>query len=136
MKHIYNTLLGLMVFYFISKIFGGVMDFSDWNGFDGIFLSGLLFGVVVAILPAVLGFFKIKENNGALLLGGIVVNFFYYFLGYYLFKLFTVTDSGKVRFFHDSLILTLDDKVIILILISLISSVVIVSFQSMAKKLR
>ena len=135
MKGFYNWLNGFIVFYFIAYIFGGILRFPLLNSnFDGVFVAAVLFGLVVAIIPMVLGFFKIKETNGALLLGGIVINFIFYFVGYYFLNLFSLADSGKVGFFHSQLIITVSDKVLGLILISLVSSAIIVALQSLSKK--
>lgn len=135
MKGFYQWLIGFIVFYFIAYVFQGVLIFGESaGGFDPVFIAAFLFGIVVAILPAVLGFFKITENNGALLLGGLVINFIFYFLGYYLFNFFELADSGVVTFFHNSIALTIGDKVLGLILISLISSAIIVALQSLNKR--
>ncbi len=135
MKGFYEWFIGFIVFYFIAYIFGGVLQFTaPMNNFDGVFVAAFIFGLVVAFLPSILGFFKIKENNGALLLGGLVVNFIYYFLGYYVLNLFSLADSGKVGFFHSALTITIGDKVLGLILISLVSSAIIVALQALSKK--
>jgi uncharacterized membrane protein YvlD (DUF360 family) len=135
MKGIYEWLIGFIVFYFIAYIFGGILRFAPpSNNFDGVFIAAFIFGLVVAFLPAILGFFKIKESNGALLLGGLVVNFIFYFLGYYVLNLFSLADEGRVGFFHSALTVTIGDKVLGLILISLVSSAIIVALQSLSKK--
>jgi hypothetical protein len=134
MKNFYSFLIGFLTFYFISRLFGGILSTSPWNNFDGVFIVAVLFGILMAFLPTILGFLKIKESNGALLLGGLVINFIFYFLGYYLLKLFTFVEKGKVVFFHRDLAVEVGDKVLGLILISLISSLVIVSLQALGKK--
>ncbi len=135
MKGFYQWLIGFIVFYFIAYIFQNVIRFnSPSNGFDGVFISATIFGLLVAFLPTILGFFKIKESNGALLLGGLVVNFLFYFLGYYLLNLFAIADSGVVFFFHPATTITITDKVLGLILISLVSSAIIVALQSLNNK--
>ncbi|MCA9381035.1 hypothetical protein KC678_02120, partial [Candidatus Dojkabacteria bacterium] len=133
-KAFYDWAIGFFVFYCLAYIFGGLLNFTNKGNFDGVFVSAFVFGLVVAALPAVLGFFKIKGNNGALLLGGLVVNFIFYFLGYYLFGFFTLADKGKVGFFHSSLTISVEDKVLGLILISLVSSAIIVALQSLSKR--
>ncbi|MCA9387206.1 hypothetical protein KC669_04195 [Candidatus Dojkabacteria bacterium] len=134
MKVFSDWAIGFFVFYFIAYIFGGLLNFTNKGNFDGVFISAFVFGLVVAALPAVLGFFKIRESNGALLMGGLVVNFIFYFLGYYLFGFFTLADKGKVSFFHSSLTMGVEDKVLGLILISLVSSAIIVALQSLSKR--
>lgn len=134
MKNVYNWALGFFVFFFLVAIFAPIMSFTRWGDFDGRFISAFLFGIVVAMLPTILGFFKIKENNGALFLIGSMVNFIFYFLGYYALNLFEIAERGTVAFFHSSLRVTVEDKVLALFLISLLSSVIIVSLQSISRK--
>jgi hypothetical protein len=134
MKSLYDWAIGFFVFYFLAYIFGGLLIFARQGSFDGIFVSAFLFGAVVALLPAVLGFFKIKETKGALLMGGLVVNFIFYFVGYYVLTLFELRDAGHIVFFHSSLDISVQDKVLGLILISLLSSAIIVGLQSLSKR--
>ncbi len=134
MKNLYNFFIGLISFYFIASIFDPIIGFKNSGGFSGQFISALLFGLLVSALPAILGFFKIKENNGALLLGGLVVNFLFYFLGYYLLKLFTISNTGRIIIFHNSIAINSNDIVLGLILISLFSSLVIILLQTLSKK--
>lgn len=134
MKIFFDWAIGFFVFYFIQYVFGGILNFANKGSFDGVFISAFVFGLIVAALPAVLGFFKIKESNGALLMGGLIVNFIFYFLGYYLFKFFTLQETGPVVFFHSSIIFNVQDKVLGLILISLVSSAIIVALQSLSKR--
>lgn len=133
MKTIYNWAVGFFVFFFLAYLFGSLLDYSKWDNFDGIFVTACLFGVVVAAMPAVLGFFKIRESIGALLLVGLVVNFIFYFLGYYVFGLFKLAEQGRIIFGHSSLYIDVEDKVLGLILISLISSAIIVGLQYLKK---
>lgn len=133
MRNIYRAARGIALFYFIASLFAGILAFTDGNNFQGIFVSAMVFGVLVAALPSILSFFKIQENNGALLLVGLVVNFLFYFIGSYLLDLFDVI-SGRVVFIFDALTLVVDDKTLGLIVISLVSSALSVLLEALSQK--
>ncbi len=134
MKGVFNVLVGVLVFYFIGYTFSNVITFAAPGGFQGVFLAGLVFGILVALIPTLLGFLKIKETTGALILGGVVLNFAFYFVGYYLLNMFTIKSSGVVAVFHNSLTIAMNDKVLVLIVMSLFSSIMVVLVQTLSKK--
>lgn len=133
MKNFYRVVRSIALFYFIASLFAQVLRFTEGNNFQGIFVSALIFGLLVAALPSILNFFKIKENNGALLLVGLVVNFLFYFVGSYLLDLFNVV-SGKVVFGVDALTMEVDDKTLGLIVVSLVSSALSVFLEALSQK--
>lgn len=133
MKNVYRVVRSIMLFYFLASLFAQILVFPNGNTLQGIFLPALIFGVLVAALPTILGFFKINDNNGALLLGGLVVNFIFYFLGYYVANMFDIV-AGKIVFFVDPLTMTIDDKTLGLIMISLVSSALSVFLEALSNK--
>ncbi len=133
MRNLFNLLLGILLFYFIASLFAVILQFDGGNSFDNIFLPSLMFGILVAALPAILSFFKIRETTGALLLGGFVVNFLFYFVGYYLIKFFDIV-NGRVVFGFDFISINVNDKTLGLILISLVSAGLSVILQILADR--
>lgn len=136
MKGSQGFLIGFITFYFISYLFQSIMTFDGGNffGFERVFVAAISFGILVAMMPSILNFFKIKGSNQALLFGGVVVSFVYFFLGYYALDLFNVRNSGDVVFFHKDLVLSVDDPILVVMLMSLITSGLIVGFQSISGK--
>lgn len=132
MSFVYDTVKGILSFFFIAALFEGILIFSGSNGFSDKFIPALIFGILVAGLPALLGFIKIKDNFGALLLGGIVVNFLFYFIGYYLVGFFDII-NGTVIFGFDSLSVVVNDKTLGLLLISIISSSLVVALEALSR---
>jgi hypothetical protein len=133
MKNVYKTLVNLLAFFFIVSLFINVLIIKGGNDFSNVILPALIFGVLVAALPSILNFFKIKESTGALLLGGLVVNFIYYFVGYYALDFFTIA-TGRVKFGFEALTLNIDDTTLGLIVVSLVSAALSVILEALSKR--
>lgn len=132
MKFAYDTFKGILTFFFIVALFEDILVFSGSNLFADKFIPAMLFGLLVAALPALLGFVKIKDNFGALLIGGIVVNFLFYFIGYYALSFFNIV-NGTVIFGFDTLSVVVNDKTLGLLLISIISSSLVVALEALSR---
>jgi len=140
MKNVYIAVRSIFLFYFIAVLFGPILEFDgnrlSSESFPEIFVPGLVFAILVAALPTILGFFKINNNTGALLLGGIVINFLFYFIGYYVFDFFNIV-QGTVVFGFDSFSLDVAGEgyeTFGLLVISFISSLLSVLLDVLSKK--
>ena len=133
MKFLYIYLRSLFLFYFVASLFNPVLK-AGTNSFSDLIVSGLIFGLLLALLPQLLSFMKIKENNGALFLGGIVLVFAFYFVSHYAFKLFTIAASKQEVQVWKGVGFTIDDQTLALILISVVSAGLSVIMQVLQKK--
>lgn len=135
MKNVYKAFVNIFIFYFLVSLFNGVLGIlmPGANTFVVILIPAIIYGILVAALPTILGFFKIKENTGALLLGGVVVNFLFYFLGHYVFRIFAI-NGGNIVLGIPALAIRVDDQTLGLLIISLLSSLVSVGIEAMSKK--
>ncbi|MDQ6985475.1 MAG: hypothetical protein Q9M91_04920 [Candidatus Dojkabacteria bacterium] len=121
MKYIYITLRNTFLFFFISALFARVL-LSGNNEFVDILIGGLLFGIVMALMPNILQFMKIKESAWSLILLGIVITFIFFFVGHYVFDFFTIS-AGDVVLSSKTKLFSVSDQTFGLILISMISSI-------------
>jgi hypothetical protein len=77
MKNLYVVLRNFLLFFFLVNVFSGV---SITQGLFGKVLVGLIFGVLMALVPTILAFFKLPVNFGGSFLLSLVICFIYFFL--------------------------------------------------------
>lgn len=135
MNFLYKTFVNITVFYFLVILFNGVLGIlmPGANTFIVIAIPAIIYGLLMAALPSIVTFFKIKVNTGVLLLGGIVVNFLFYFLGHYVFRIFLI-NMGTIILGIPALSIRIDDQTIGFLIISLLSSVVSVGIEAASKR--
>ncbi len=78
MKNLATVLTNLILFWIIVDVTPGM---SAVHGSASKFVGGLFFGLIIALLPTILGFFKFPENFwGKFLIGTIFTILYFYIL--------------------------------------------------------
>jgi hypothetical protein len=80
MQFIYRTILNALIFYFIVNLFAPGIVIASGNNLGLNLLSGVLFGMLLAAVPFVLGFFKLPNSTAAEILLSLVFIFMFFFL--------------------------------------------------------
>lgn len=134
MYYVYVTLRNMLLFFFLVSVFSGTILVRDNTVFDKV-LVGVIFGIVMAALPAMLKFFKLPLNTGTLLLVGTIASFLFFFFGLYVIEFITIT-GGTVDVGISDLDFTFEDRTVALVVLSAIAAVfsVILETLSEAKK--
>jgi hypothetical protein len=132
MKFVYATVRNMLLFFFLSALFAGIMFVGDGEFLDYLWV-GLLFGAVMAAAPNILVFMKVRENIGVLFLILIVLSFIYFFLGSYIFEFLEIS-SGRVALNSATTVLTVEDKTFGLIIISLFSALLNVILELLERQ--
>lgn len=135
MNMLYKTFVNIAIFYFLIILFNGVLSIlmPGANTFIVVAIPAIIYGLLMAGLPSIVSFFKIKVNTGILLIGGIVVNFLFYFVGHYVFKIFAI-NMGTIILGIPALSIKIDDQTIGFLIISLLSSLVSVGVEATSKR--
>lgn len=80
MKFLYETIVFGLLFYFFLNLFSGIRIAGANNSVLLNIAAGLLFGVLIASIPALLKFFKLPVNNGGVFLMALVLIFIFLFI--------------------------------------------------------
>lgn len=127
---LYEVIINLLLFYFVTSVINGV-TIREGNLLSTI-IVGIVFGVLMAAVPQMLGFFKINVNTWASLLLSIMLSFIFLFilstLGIALFTAATI-DLGL-----PGLIITLNDGISSLLFLSVLIALFSVGLKQLGKK--
>lgn len=77
---LYLTFRNALLFYFIVTVFSGGIRIAGGSNLLLNIIAGLIFGALMASIPAMLKFFKLPVTNASFLLMCLVVTFIFYFL--------------------------------------------------------
>lgn len=80
MQFVYRTILNALIFYFIVNLFSPGIAIAGGSNLGMNLLCGLLFGMLMAVVPFVLGFFKLPNSTAAEMLLSLVIIFGFFFL--------------------------------------------------------
>ncbi len=78
MKNLYVVLVNTLLFFFIATVIDGIS--ISGGTVLSIVLVGVIFGVLMMLIPAILKFFKISVNTGSRMLMALVMSFLFFFL--------------------------------------------------------
>lgn len=79
MQFLYRTTLNALIFYFIVNLFKPGIVIAGGENLGANLLVGILFGLLVASIPFVLGFFKLPNSAAASILLSLVLIFLFFF---------------------------------------------------------
>jgi len=134
MKNLYLILRNLMVFTFIVVIFGSNNIIKD-NSVSSILLVGLLFGIVMMLIPSVLKYFKLPITPSTVFVMSLIFSFLFYFLGLYVFNLINIPSSGVLDFGVSFIQpIKLQDRTVTIVLLSLFSAFISSLIDFLSKK--
>lgn len=129
MRGIYLVLRNFLVFFFLVSIFNGV---SIIQGLIGTILVGIIFGILMMLVPAILAFFKIKPNFWSTLLLGIIVAFIFFFLMRMGFLGIGTIGSTEINWGAPGLGVLRMDDLTTLVVISLVSALATVGMEALS----
>jgi hypothetical protein len=122
MRQVYSIIQNALVFFLVTEIFVGVMVVGN-GSFSDKFLTAIIYGSFITIIPNLLKFMKLNVNSGSLILAGLLVALLFYILGFYLLGFLNFT--GNTIDLGTSVISTIKvaDKTIGMIYLSVISAI-------------
>ncbi|MBL8015094.1 MAG: hypothetical protein JNK26_02820 [Candidatus Doudnabacteria bacterium] len=127
---IYEVIINLLLFYFVTSVINGV-TIREGNLLSTI-IVGIVFGVLMAAVPQMLGFFKINVNTWASLLLSIMLSFIFLFilstLGIAVFAA-AVIDLGL-----PGLVIAINDAISSLLFLSVLIALLSVGLKQLGKK--
>jgi len=130
MKDLYLTVRNTVLFYFIIVLVGSAIVLPGSIA-EKLFI-GLVFGVVTTAIPHLLKFFKLPVNSGSIFLLCIIISFIYFVVMSYFFTLIQFSSRLPDIFVFIGLN-TSADRLMSIVYLTLISSLVIVGFDSLEK---
>lgn len=95
MKNVFVVIVNMLLFFFLADVLGNIMNIADGTLFGKI-LVGLIFGVVIMLIPNILKFFKLPVTNASSFLLGIIVTFAFFLIAN-MAKLITIS-TGSLSF--------------------------------------
>lgn len=130
MKDLYLAIRNSIIFFFITILAGAAITLPV--GFaEKIFLA-IIFGSAVTLIPHILKFFKLPVNTGSLLLMSTIVTFIFFVVMSYFVILIQFSGRLPDLFIFFGLNAS-TDKLMSVVYITLISSLVIVGFDTLEK---
>jgi len=130
MKDLYLVVRNTIIFYFIIILAGSTLNLPA-SFAEKIFL-GVSFGVVITLIPHILKFFKLPVNSGSILLLCIIISFIFFVAMSYIFGLIQFTNRLPDLFLFFGVNITVD-RLMSIVYMTLISSLVVVGFDSLEK---
>lgn len=130
MKDVYLTVRNGVLFYFVAILIGAGMTLPV--SFAEKLFVGLIFGLVITLIPHILKFFKLPVNSGSVFLLCIIICFIYFMVMSYVFSLIGINNRlpDMLIFFGFN---SGADKLMSLVYATLISSLVVVGFDTLER---
>lgn len=125
MKYLYVSLRNTFLFFFILRLFAGILVVDRSNELLYQFLIAFTFGALTSFVPNILSFFKIKQSTVTSLFLGVIVTFAYFFVGEFALGIFEIA-NGSINLTTSNSILTITDQTFGLIVVSVVSSTAVV----------
>ena len=121
MRNIYIAFRNLLVFVFVVSVFGIESILKD-TSVQTLIGAGLIYGILVMLIPNILKFFKLPVNNGSIFLVNLLLSCLFFFSGIYILGLFEVTAGRTVDFWIAQVVIA--DRTIALVVLSMFSGVI------------
>ena len=133
MPKLYTVIVNALLFFFIISVFNGV-QLTSGTLLAKVFVS-VIFGVLIMLIPNVLGILKINDSTGARLLVSLVISFLFFFVLYaQVGNLARVTASSIDLGFGPGSVISLPGAVETLIAAAVLSAFASAGLQSLSKK--
>ncbi|MEO6728678.1 MAG: hypothetical protein ABIM99_02025 [Candidatus Dojkabacteria bacterium] len=129
MQKVFTVILNMLIFFFLVVILspnivvGSVFGIAA-NSVVNSILIGLIYGVLIMLVPNFLKFLKLPDNGGAMILMGIIVSFIFFFVGLYIFGFVGVNNQPVNLGLALVSPIILQDRTVALVFLSVVSAVV------------
>jgi len=123
----------MLVFFFLITVFGAGNILRDSSLANTIGI-GLVYGILMMLIPNILKFLKLPVNTGSLILMAILISFLFFFTGLYILGIFTVPAGGVIDFgiaFISPLVMA--DRTVALVVLTIFSALASVGLEVLSK---
>lgn len=122
MRKLFTILINLLIFFFLLGIFNNAFSIVGGDTVVNKLIIGLIFAVLMAIVPNIIKFFKVEVNTASTFLVSLLLSFIFYYLSIYILGLISVNlttiDLG-ISFIHP---IDLKDRTVALLFLTAVST--------------
>ena len=139
MHKVFTVILNMLIFFFLVVVLspniqvGSVFGIPA-NSVVNSVLVGLIYGILIMLVPNFLKFIKLPDNGGAMVLMAIIVSFLFFFVGIYIFGFVGVNNQPVNLGITLVGPILLQDRTVALVFLSIVSAVVSVGMGMLNKK--
>ena len=139
MQKIFTVILNMLIFFFLVVVLspniqvGSVFGIAA-NSVVNSVLVGLIYGLLIMLVPNFLKFLKLPDNGGAMILMGIIVSFIFFFVGIYIFGFVGVNYQPVNLGLALVSPIILQDRTVALVFLSVVSAVVSIGMGMLNKR--
>lgn len=129
MQKLFTVILNMLIFFFLVVILspniqvGSVFGIASNSVINSV-LVGLIYGILIMLVPNFLKFLKLPDNTGAMILMGVIVSFIFFFAGIYIFGFVGVNNQPVNLGLALTSPIILQDRTVALVFLSVVSALV------------